>query len=52
MLKESSMKVGTACPALFCSCDGDRKGLCHGDVWLHDKSSCKPLEKSLRNGFR
>ena len=30
-LKESSMKVGTACPAFFCSCDGDLKGLCHGD---------------------
>ena len=25
------MKVGTACPASFCSCDGDPKGLCHGD---------------------
>ena len=25
------MKVGTACPAFFCSCDGDLKGLCHGD---------------------
>ena len=21
-------------------------------VWLHDRSSCKPLEKSLRNGLR
>ena len=31
VLKESSMKVGTACPACFCSCDGDLKGLCHGD---------------------
>ena len=31
MLKESSMKVGTACPAFFCSHDGDLKGLCHGD---------------------
>ena len=31
VLKESSMKVGTACPAFFCSCDGDVKGLCHGD---------------------
>ena len=31
VLKESSMKVGTACPAFFCSCDGDFKGLCHGD---------------------
>ena len=31
VLKESSMKVGTACPALFCSHDGDLKGLCHGD---------------------
>ena len=25
------MKVGTACPAFFCSRDGDLKGLCHGD---------------------
>ena len=25
------MKVGTACPAFFCSCDGDLKQLCHGD---------------------
>ena len=30
VLKEGSMKVGTACPAFFCSCDGDFKGLCHG----------------------
>ena len=26
VLKESSMKVGTACPAFLCSCDGDLKG--------------------------
>ena len=31
VLRESSMKVGTACPAFFCRCDGDLKGLCHGD---------------------
>ena len=31
VLKDGSMKVGTACPAFFCSCDGDLKGLCHGD---------------------
>ena len=31
VLKESSMIVGTACPAFFYSCDGDLKGLCHGD---------------------
>ena len=31
VLKESSMKVGIACPAFFCSHDGDLKGLCHGD---------------------
>ena len=31
MLEESSVKVGIACPAFFCSCDGDLKGLCHGD---------------------
>ena len=29
VLKESSMKVGA--PDFFCSCDGDLKGLCHGD---------------------
>ena len=31
VLKESFMKVGTACPAFFCSWDGDLRGLCHGD---------------------
>ena len=31
LLKDGSMKVGTACPAFFCSHDGDLKGLCHGD---------------------
>ena len=31
VLKESSMKVGTARPAFFCSREGDPKGLCHGD---------------------
>ena len=31
VLKKSSMKVGSACPAFFCSCDGDLKKLCHGD---------------------
>ena len=31
VLKESSLKVGTACTAFFCSRDGDFKGLCHGD---------------------
>ena len=31
VLKESSMKVGTACTDFFCSRDGDLKGLCHGD---------------------
>ena len=25
------MKVGTACPAFFCSCDGELKGVCHGN---------------------
>ena len=25
------MKPGTASPAFSCSCDGDLKGLCHGD---------------------
>ena len=31
VLKDGSMKIGTACPAFFCSRDGDLKGLCHGD---------------------
>ena len=31
VLKESSMKVGTACLAFFCSHDGDLKILCHGN---------------------
>ena len=31
VLKDGSMKVGTACPAFFCTDDGDLKGLCHGD---------------------
>ena len=31
VLKDGSMKVGTACPAFLCSHDGDLKGLCHGD---------------------
>ena len=31
VLKDGSMKVGAACPAFFCSRDGDLKGLCHGD---------------------
>ena len=31
VLRESSMKVGVACPAFFCSHDVELKGLCHGD---------------------
>ena len=31
VLKDGFMNVGTACPALFCSDDGDLKRLCHGD---------------------
>ena len=31
VLKVGSMNVGTACPVLFCSRDGDSKELCHGD---------------------
>ena len=31
VLKDGSMKVGTAYPAFFCSHDGDLKSLCHGD---------------------
>ena len=55
VLKESSMKVGTVCPAFFRSRDGDLKGLCHGDdfcVVCTTEAVAKPLEKSLRNGLR
>ena len=31
VLKDGSMNIRTACPAFFCSRDGDLKGLCHGD---------------------
>ena len=31
VLKDCSMKVGTACPAFFCSHDGALRSLCHGD---------------------
>ena len=31
VLKDGSMKVGTACPAFFCGQDGFSKSLCHGD---------------------
>ena len=31
LLKDGSMKVGTACPAFFSSHDGDLKGMCQGD---------------------
>ena len=34
VLKDGSMNVGAACPAFFCSHDGDLKGLCHGDDFL------------------
>ena len=54
VLKESSMKVGNEYPAFFSSRDGDLKDcvMVTTSVWLHDRSSCKPLEKSLRNGLR
>ena len=55
VLKEGSMKVGTACTAFFCSRDGDLKGLCHGNhfcVGCTTEAVAKPLEKSLRNGLR
>ena len=45
------MKVGTACPAFFCSYDGDLKGLCHGDDfcvvarWKQLQTFGKVLEK-------
>ena len=29
--KDGSTKVGTACPAFFCSHDKNLEGLCHGD---------------------
>ena len=31
VLEDGFMKDGTACPAFFCSHDGDLRGLCHGD---------------------
>ena len=31
VLKDGSMKVGTACPAFICRHDGDLKRLCNGD---------------------
>ena len=31
VLKDGTMKVGTACPASFCSHNSDLQGLCHGD---------------------
>ena len=54
VLKGSSMKVGTACPAFFLSCDGDLRGLCHGDDFcvVARQKQLKNLEKSLRNGLR
>ena len=33
VLKDGSMKVGTACSTFCCSHDGDLKGLCHGDAF-------------------
>ena len=54
VLKDGSMKVGTACPAFFCSHDGDLKDcvMVTTSVWGHDGSSCKSLGKSLRNDLR
>ena len=50
VLTESSMKVGTACPAF---CDGDLKGLCHGDDFcvVARQKQLQTFGKSLRNGF-
>ena len=51
MLKESSIKVGVACPAVFCSHDGVLKGWCYGDDssavarWKQLQSFGKVLEK-------
>ena len=52
VLKDGSMTVGTACPAFFCSHDGDLKGLCHGDDFCVVARRCKSLGKSSRNGLR
>ena len=55
VLKGGSMKVGTACPAFFCSHDGDLKGLCRGDdfcVVARRTQLQNLLGKSLRNGLR
>ena len=53
VLKESSMKVGTACPAIFCSCDGDLKGLCHGDDFcvVARQMQLQTFEKVLEKRF-
>ena len=34
VLKDGSMKVGTACLAFFCNQDRNFKGLCHGDDFV------------------
>ena len=54
VLKESSMKVGTACPAFSAVVMEISKDcvMVTTSVWWHDRSSCKPFEKSLRNGMR
>ena len=47
------MKVGTACPAFFCSCDGDLKGLCHGDDFfvVARQKQLQTFGKVLENRF-
>ena len=54
VLKESSMKVGLLAPLSFAVAMEISKDcvMVTTSVWLHDRSSCKPLEKSLRNGLR
>ena len=40
------MKVGTACPAFFCSCDGDLKGL-----WVARQKQLQTFGKVLEKRF-
>ena len=41
VLKDGSMKIGTACAAFFCSLDGNAKGLCHrDDFYVMARGSC------------
>ena len=53
VLKDGSMEVGTACPAFFCSHDGDLKVLCHGDGFciVARRKQLQTFGKILENRF-